>query len=120
VERLESKLLDVPDDTRWFAKGRVDVVHVAGVTLGRATLEPGWRWSETIGQTVHDRWCRSTHVGYLVAGRLMVVRPDGSSAEFVAGDAAVIPPVHDAWVVGHEEVVFVQFDTTPARHLTTA
>jgi hypothetical protein len=119
VERLESKLLDVPDDTKWFDKGRFDVVHVAGVTLGRATLEPGWRWSETIGPAEHDRWCWASHIGYLVAGRLMVVRPDGTSAEFVAGDAAVIPPGHDSWVVGHEEVVFVQFDAAPARHLAS-
>jgi hypothetical protein len=120
VDTLEAKVLDIPDDTKWFEGGRVDIVHVAGVTIGRATLEPGWRWSHAIGHALHARWCWSTHVGYPVTGRLMVERPDGTTAEFVAGDAAVIPPGHDAWVVGHEEVVFVEFDTGSKRTGTVA
>jgi quercetin dioxygenase-like cupin family protein len=119
VDALASKLPDIPDDTRWFEGGRVDIVHVAGVTIGRATLEPGWRWSHSIGHASHERWCWSTHVGYVVAGRLMVERPDGTTAEFVEGDAAVIPPGHDAWVVGHDEVVFVEFDAAATHELAS-
>jgi hypothetical protein len=120
MERLVSKLVDVPDDTKWFEKGRFDVVHVAGVTIGRATLEPGWRWSTCMARTAHDRLCWRRHVGYLVAGRLVVRMVDGTEAEFIAGDAAVVPPGHDAWVMGHEEVVFLQFDTTGVRSLQPA
>ena len=114
MEHVVSKLIDVPDETRWFDHGRFDVVDLGGITLGRATLEGGWRWSTCIGRASGATSCPERHVGYMLQGRLMAQMDDGTRAEFVAGDAIAIPPGHDLWVLGEEEVVFLE--VLPARH----
>jgi hypothetical protein len=110
---LETKSFDRPDETRPMADhGRLDVVRLSGITLSRGTLEPGWRWSEHVRPVAGTASCRTLHQGVIVSGRLHVVMDDGASGEAGPGDAYVIQPGHDAWVVGDEPVVFV--DMSPA------
>jgi hypothetical protein len=107
VEKLEKKSLSRPDDTRRFDKGRVELVTVGEVTFGRATLQPGWKWSTCVKPLAQTHSCEAAHLQYHMAGRLHVVMDDGSEAEFGPGDVSHIPPGHDAWVVGQEPVVLV-------------
>jgi quercetin dioxygenase-like cupin family protein len=97
---LETKSLDAPDETRPFEKGRAELVTLGGVTVGRAVLEPGWRWSEHVKPIAGTSSCEVAHTGYVVSGRLRVVMDDGSEGDAGPGDAFVIPPGHDAWTVG--------------------
>ncbi len=107
VETLQKKSLAHPDETRSFDKGRVELVTVGDVTFGRATLHPGWKWSTCVKPLVHTHSCEAPHLQYHVSGRLHVVMDDGTEAEFGPGDVSLIPPGHDAWVVGQVPVVIV-------------
>ncbi len=107
VEKMEKKSLSRPEETRQFEKGRVELVTVNDVTFGRATLEPGWKWSTCVKPLVHTESCEAAHLQYHVSGRLHVVMDDGSEEEFGPGDVSYLPPGHDAWVVGKERVVIV-------------
>ena len=100
---------DSPDETRTFENGRTDLVKVGDFTLGRYTFQPGWRWSENVKPIAKTESCQVHHVGSIVSGRLRVVSDDGAETEVVAGHAYEIQPGHDAWVVGDEPVVFVEF-----------
>lgn len=111
---LEGKSLDSPDEVLKFGShGRASVVHIGGVTVKRTEHEPGWRWSQHNGPQLGAELCPARHVGYVLAGRLGVHLPDGHEAEFAPGDAFVIPPEHDAWTVGSEECVTLDFAETP-------
>jgi hypothetical protein len=99
--------LNTPDETRTFPKGKLELVTVGGVTFGRATLEPGWKWSESVKPIANTPSCQAPHTQYHVSGRLHVVMDDGSQAEFGPGDVSHLPPGHDAWVVGNEPVVII-------------
>lgn len=108
--RLEAKSLDAPEETRPFAdNGKVDVVTVGGVTVGRGVAEPGWRWSEHVKPLAATDSCQAAHTGYIISGRMKVVMDDGTEGDAGPGDAFVIPPGHDAWVVGDETCVFLDF-----------
>ena len=107
TEKMEKKNLSRPDETRSFDKGRVELVTVGDVTFGRATLQPGWRWSTCVKPLVKTESCEAPHLQYHVSGRLHVVMDDGREEEFGPGDVSLIPPGHDAWVVGHEPAVIV-------------
>ena len=104
---MEKKNLSTPDDVRTFKKGKVELVSVGGVTFGRATLEPGWRWSECVRPLVKTASCEAPHLQYQVSGRIKVVMDDGTQQEFGPGDVSSIPPGHDAWVIGNEPVVVI-------------
>ena len=104
---LEKKNVSQPDETRKFENGQVDLVKVAGVTFGRAILEPGWKWSSSVKPIAKTETCQSAHLQFQVSGKLHVKMDDGSEMDFVAGDIVYIPPGHDAWVVGSEPVVIV-------------
>lgn len=104
---LQWKSLDVPDERRVFAKGQLQLVTLGGVTFGRATLEPGWRWSESVKPIAHTESCLAEHLQYLVSGRLHVSMDDGTEAELGPGDVSLVPPGHDAWVVGNAPVVLI-------------
>ena len=92
---------DDPDEVRTFAKGRVELVRVAGLTLARATYEPGWRWYEHVGPGVGARRCTVEHVGMVLAGTATAAFEDGHVVELRAGSVFYIPPLpHDSWVVG--------------------
>lgn len=112
---IETKNLDSPDETRTPDKAKIDIVHVGGATVGRATLRPGWRWSESIKPMVGTDACEIRHFGVLLAGRIHVAHNDGTEADLGPGDIYSIEPGHDAWVVGDEAVVGVEFDTSAAE-----
>jgi quercetin dioxygenase-like cupin family protein len=101
--------MDAADETRMFPKGKLDVVHLGEVTVARAVLEPGWRWSEHIKPIVHTDSCQLKHVGYLLSGRMIIRMDDGTETELGPGDAYVIQPGHDAWVVGDEMATGLEF-----------
>ncbi|MGH3366731.1 MAG: cupin domain-containing protein [Nocardioidaceae bacterium] len=111
---MEMKSFDAPDDRRPFVdKGAADVVSVAGVSVMKARYEPGWRWSEHIRPIVGTDSCQSTHFGYVISGRMQVVMDDGDKGEFGPNDVVRIEPGHDAWVVGDEPCVLVDFAVSP-------
>jgi class 3 adenylate cyclase len=106
---LEGKSFRNPDESRVFEKGRADIVTLGDVTMGRTTAEPGWRWSEHIRPLAGTASCQIHHLGFVIAGRFRIVLDDGSSREFGPEDVYDVPPGHDAWVVGAETMVIVDF-----------
>lgn len=107
---LESKSFDSPDEVREFvSNGRVELVNLPGGPVGKGTFEPGWRWSEHIKPLAETDSCQVPHIGYVISGRMKVVMDDGSEAEVGPGDVAQIDPGHDAWTVGDEPCVLVDF-----------
>ncbi|MEV6251351.1 cupin domain-containing protein [Streptomyces sp. NPDC051742] len=105
------KSFDEADETRPFenGKGRLDLLTSGGGSVGRAVFEPGWKWSEHVKPIAGTDSCQSSHVGYVVSGRLNVVMDDGESAEFGAGDFMEVTPGHDAWVVGDDACVVLDW-----------
>jgi len=100
-----------PDEVRPFEKGsgQLELINSNGGPVGRATFRPGWRWSEHVKPIAGTDSCEAPHVGYFVAGRMRVVMDDGQEMEFGTGDFAVIPPGHDAWIVGDEDCVVIDW-----------
>ena len=109
MKKLESKSFNTTDEIRTFSKGKVELVKVGGVTIGRAVLEPGWKWSECLKSIAKTNSCEAPHFQYHVSGVLKVKMDDGAEKEFKAGDISFLPSGHDAWVVGKEPVVVVDF-----------
>jgi len=107
MAQIQKKTLSRPDEARDFDKGKVEVVTLGGVTFGRATLKPGWKWSTSVKPVVKTKSCEAPHLQYHVSGRLHVVMDDGSENEFGPGDVSLLPPGHDAWVVGNDPVVVI-------------
>ena len=101
---------DSPDEMRSPEKTRVEVVRLGDASAARFTFEPGWRWSECVKPVVGTDSCQNRHVGVLTQGRLGVRHEDGSEVEIGTGEAYVIEPGHDAWVVGREPAVLIEFD----------
>ena len=107
---LESKNVNSPDETRPFKdKGQAAVVNVGGHPVLYATFEPGWRWSEHVKPIAGTESCQTNHLGYVVTGRMHVVMDDGREAEIGPGDVFALAPGHDAWTVGDEPCVTVDF-----------
>ena len=96
---------DSPNEIREFEKGRLEVYEVGPMTLGRATYEPGWKWSEHVGAARGERLCQIEHVGVVLAGRAVIAMPDGREVVAKAGEFFYVPPGHDSWVVGDEPYV---------------
>ena len=109
MKKTEKKNLSSPDETRTFMHGKVELVHIGGGTIGRLTLKPGWRWSEDVKPLAHTEWCEAPHFQYQVSGRLHVLMEDGTELDLRSGDVSVLPSGHDAWVVGDEPVVLVDW-----------
>ncbi len=97
--------LDSPTEVREFPLGRFEVYEVGPMTLGRATYEPGWRWSEHVGAATGETLCQVEHVGLVLSGAAMAKMEDGTENVMRAGDFFYIPPGHDSWVVGDEPYV---------------
>lgn len=106
---IQRKALDEPDETRPIELGKVEIVELEAGTVMRTTFEPGWRWAECVKPVVGGDSCQIDHFGYCVSGRLHVRMNDGEEMEIGPGDASRIPPGHDAWVVGDEQYVAVDF-----------
>jgi hypothetical protein len=105
----ELKKFNKPDEVREFPKGKLELVKIGGATIGRATFEPGWRWSTSLKPIVKTDSCKAPHFQYHIAGTLMIQMDDGRTFEAKAGDLSLLPTGHDAWVVGDEPVVVVDF-----------
>jgi quercetin dioxygenase-like cupin family protein len=99
------KRFETPDEVRVFDKGRFELVVVGGMTIGRATYEPGWKWSQHVGAKTGQTMCEVEHVGLVVSGRATAAMRDGRVIEMRGGDVFYIAPGHDSWVVGDEPYV---------------
>ena len=107
---LEKKSFSSPDDVRPMVDhGQIEILRIGDGVVGRATFEPGWRWSEDVKPLAGTDSCQSAHIGYVISGRQRVLMDDGTELEYGAGDVVAIPPGHDAWVVGEEPCVLVDF-----------
>jgi mannose-6-phosphate isomerase-like protein (cupin superfamily) len=109
MKKMEAKSMDHPDEVRSFDKGRVELVKIGGATVGRAIFQPGWKWSESLKPLVKTKSCEAPHFQYHVSGTLRVKMDDGTEVDLKAGDVSLLPSGHDAWVVGNEPVVVVDF-----------
>ena len=105
----EHKSFNAPDETRPFEKGRVELLNIGGATIGRLTLEPGWRWSQHVKPIAGTDWCEAPHFQYQVSGRLHVQMADGTEFDSGPGDVTALPQGHDAWVIAEEPVVLVDW-----------
>ena len=97
--------LDSPSDTRIFEKGSFETYEVGPMTLGRATYEPGWKWSQHVGKATGESSCQVEHVGVVLSGQAAVRMDDGAERVMKPGDFFHVPPGHDSWVVGDEPYV---------------
>jgi mannose-6-phosphate isomerase-like protein (cupin superfamily) len=98
-----------PDEVRTFPKGKLELVKFGGRTIGKFTMEPGWRWSECVKPAAGTDWCRNAHFHYQLSGRLHVILEDGTEFEAGPGSCVEIPAGHDAYVVGDEPYVAVDW-----------
>ena len=99
------KRFETPDEVRYFEKGRFEVIRVGEMTLGRATYQPGWKWSVHVGAKTGTASCEVDHVGMVLAGQVMIRMNDGTEFVLAAGDCFAVPPGHDSWVAGDAEYV---------------
>lgn len=109
MSQAEQGRFDNPDETRNFPFGRVDVVKIGGSDIGRLTLEPGWRWSDHVKPMAGTELCEAPHFQFHAAGVLGIRMADGSELEAHAGDVTALPHGHDAWVVGDDPVVVIDW-----------
>jgi hypothetical protein len=112
---VEARGFDAPDETRTPDKTKIDVVRMGGTTAARFAFEPGWKWSECIKPVVGTESCQVHHIGVVQSGRMHIAHEDGTEQEIAAGEAYVIEPGHDAWVVGDEPFVGFEFDSRSAE-----
>ncbi len=113
---LDIKTLDAPDEVRPFVdKGTASLVNLSSGPVGRGVFEPGWRWSSHVKPIAGTHSCQTAHLGYVLSGRMHIVMDDGTESEVGPGDAVVIPAGHDAWTIGDEPCVSIDF-TGVARY----
>jgi hypothetical protein len=109
MTNAERKGFAAPDEVRTFPGGRLELVRIGGATIGRAVFEPGWRWATSVQPIAGTKSCEAPHFQYHVSGVLKVVMDDGTEFECRPGDISLLPSGHDAWVVGDEAAVVVDF-----------
>ena len=109
MKKMEAKSMNRPDEVRSFDKGMLELVKIGGATVGRGIFQPGWKWSESVKPLVKTKSCEAPHFQYHVSGTLRVKMDDGTEVDLKAGDVSLLPNGHDAWVVGNEPVVVVDF-----------
>ena len=107
--KMEAKSFNSPDEIRTFDKGELQLLNIGGATIGRAVFEPGWKWSTSLKHIAKTKSCEAPHFQYHVSGTLKVIMDDGTERELKAGDISSLPSGHDAWVIGNEPVVVVDF-----------
>ena len=103
------KRFEQPDEIRTFEKGKFELVNIGGMTIGRASYEPGWKWSTHVGRSLGQKSCSVEHVGMVVSGRATAAMDDGRIIEMKPGDVFYIAPGHDSWVIGDEPYVSLHF-----------
>lgn len=109
MEAAEVKGFGTPDEVREFPKGRLELIKVGGALVGRAVFEPGWHWAESVQPIAKTRSCEAPHFQYHVSGVLRIRMDDGTELDCRPGDVSRLPSGHDAWVVGDEPAVMVDF-----------
>jgi hypothetical protein len=120
VPGFQARGFDAPDETRTPDKTKVDIVRIGGTTAARLTLQPGWRWSECIKPVVGTESCQLRHVGVAQSGTMHIAHEDGTEADIRPGEAYVIEPGHDAWVLGDEAFVGFEFESPTAEEYAKA
>ena len=108
-QATEHKSFSSPSETREFPHGRAEILEVGGTQIGRLVLEPGWRWSNDVKPIAGTDSCEAPHFQYHVSGELAILMDDGTELTAKGGDITSLPSGHDAWVVGDEPVVVVDF-----------
>jgi hypothetical protein len=104
------KRFETPDETREFEKGKFEIVHVGGLTIGRATYQPGWKWSENVSPIAGTKYCEVEHVGLVISGHAVAAMDGDNIVDLTPGMLFYIPPEpHDSWVVGDEPYVSLHF-----------
>ena len=103
------KRFDHPDEVRVFEKGKFELLQLGGMTIGRATYEPGWKWSVHVGKATGATSCMVEHVGMVISGCATAAMDDGRVIELRAGDVFYIAPGHDSWIIGNEPYVSLHF-----------
>ena len=103
------KRFEAPDEVRTFEKGKFELITLGGMTIGRASYEPGWKWSLHVGRATGATSCQVEHVGMVISGRATAAMDDGRIVEMKPGDVFYIAPGHDSWVVGDEPYVSLHF-----------
>ncbi|MBS3920163.1 MAG: cupin domain-containing protein [Deltaproteobacteria bacterium] len=109
MKTAEKKSLNNPEEVRTFDKGKLELINIGGAAIGRATFQPGWKWSESVKPLSKTGSCEAPHFQYHVSGTLRIKMDDGKEIECKAGDVSLLPTGHDAWVVGNDPVVVVDF-----------
>jgi hypothetical protein len=109
MQNSEVMSFDQPDEVREFPKGRLELVKIGGVVVGRGIFQPGWRWSESVQPIAKTKSCEAAHFQYQVQGVLKVKMDDGTEYICKAGDVVLLPSGHDAWVIGDEPAIVVDF-----------
>ena len=112
---VESRSFDSPNETRTPEKTKVDVVQMSTASAARFTLQPGWSWAECIKPIVGTDSCQLRHVGVVLSGAMHVAHQDGTELEIRPGQAYVIEPGHNAWIVGDEPFVGFEFESKSAE-----
>ena len=109
MANAEAKDFASPDEVRSFEKGKAEILNIGGGSVGRLVLEPGWRWSEHVKPIAGTEWCEAPHFQYHVSGTLRVQMTDGTEFDATPGQVTALPAGHDAWVVGDEPAVVVDW-----------
>jgi hypothetical protein len=109
MDKAECKDFKKPDEVREFPKGRLELIKIGGATVGRAVFEPGWKWSTSVQPLVNTKSCEAPHFQYHVSGVLRILMDDGTEFYCRPGEVSLLPSGHDAWVVGGEPAVVVDF-----------
>jgi hypothetical protein len=109
MEKMEVKGFSKPDEVRKFEKGRVELVKIGGSMVGKGIFEPGWKWSTHVKPLAKTKSCEAPHFQYHVSGTLHIVMDDGTEKDIKAGEVSSLPTGHDAWVVGNEPVIVIDF-----------
>lgn len=109
MKQTEHRDFAAPDEVRSFEKGRAEILQVGGGVVGRLVLEPGWHWAEHVKPIAGTEWCEAPHFQYQVSGRLAVRMSDGTEFEIGPGEVSALRAGHDAWVIGDEAVVSVDW-----------
>ena len=109
MKKVETKSFEAPDEVRSFNNGKLELVNVNGKMIGKATFNPGWKWSNDVKPSAKTQTCQMTHFGYQISGTMRVKFEDGTEFDTKAGGVGHISPGHDAWVVGNEPVVIIDF-----------
>ena len=109
VSTFEHKSANKPEEVREFPNGRVDLVKIGGGVVGRATFQPGWKWSTSVKPIAKTNSCQAPHFHYQISGVMRIRMDDGSEFDSKPGDICNIAAGHDAWVVGNEPAVVVDF-----------